>query len=162
MSQAWNRFDAFFLNANSWEMRKDGYPGDLIDALSPEEKDRAKTILMERLDGRDDWPIRAMAQLGVTDSVARLRELLLPSHDPVVRAVAATSIYELAGDASMDSIVANIARAPEVFWGSRIDAIYCLARFKTDTAIKTLAELKKDPDYLIRYNAKRAVGEISV
>ena len=45
MSAAWSHFEQNFLNANSWAQRKDGFPADLLDALSPEERERAIVIL---------------------------------------------------------------------------------------------------------------------
>jgi HEAT repeat protein len=58
----------------------------------------------------------------------------------------------------MENIVREVAKASAIFWGARIDAIYCLSRFKTETAMQTLSALTKDPEYLVRYNAKRAGG----
>jgi HEAT repeat protein len=159
MSRCWDQFESDFLNAHSWGQRKDGYPGDLIDALSPEEKTSAITILTKRLDGRDDWPVRAMAHLRVVESVPKLRSLLMNVQEPGMRAVIATSIFELTGDTEMERIVREVAEATALFWGTRIDAIYCLARFKTETAMRTLSALTNDPEYLVRYNAKRAGGE---
>jgi hypothetical protein len=45
MSQAWTSFETDFLNTTSWSQREDGFPSDLLDALSPAEKNRAITIL---------------------------------------------------------------------------------------------------------------------
>jgi hypothetical protein len=156
MSRSWDQFESDFLNANSWGQRKDGYPGDLIDALSPEEKTRAITMLTERLNGRDDWPVRAMAHLRVVESVPKLRSLLMNVEEPRMQVVIATSIFQLTGDPTMENVVREVAEATAIFWGTRIDAIYCLSRFKTETAMRALSGLTKDPEYLVRYNAKRA------
>ena len=99
-----------------------------------------------------------MAHLGVVESVPKLRRLLLTVQEPRMQAVLATSIFELTGDTTMENIVSEVAMTPAIFWGTRIDAIYCLARFKTETSMRTLSALTKDPEYLVRYNAKRAGG----
>jgi HEAT repeat protein len=158
MSPAWTNFEADFVNANSWGQRKDGFPSDLLDALSPDERDRAVAILMEKLDGGDDWPIRAMAHLRIDESVSRLREILDEATMPSIRAVTATAIYELTNDTSMEDIVWSVAGANEQEWFHRLDAIHCLGRFKTASAASRLADLIDDPEYLVSYNAKLAGG----
>jgi hypothetical protein len=154
MNAAWDNFETDFLNPNSWEQRKDGFPSDLLDALSPEEKAKAEEILFNRLDGSDDWPIRAMGHLRVARSVVRLRELL-GSRMPTIRATAATAIYRVTGDADMEAIVADIAGDTSLEWMYRLDAVICLSEFQTDSAQKVLSTLESDPQYLIAYNAKR-------
>jgi len=158
MSAAWSHFEQDFLNANSWPRRKDGFPSDLLDALSPDERTCAVSILKDKLDGRDDWPVRAMAHLRVVESVPILRRLLQEERFPVMRAVVATAIYELVGDKTMEKEVASVASAREREWVHRLDAIHCLGRFKTESAHKLLCELTQDPDYLVSYNAKLAGG----
>jgi hypothetical protein len=156
MSPAWSNFDRDFLNANSWGQRKDGFPANLLDALSPGERDRAIGILKRKLDGKDDWPVRAMAHLGVTESVPALRSLLQKVEYPTLRAVIATAIFDLTGDATMEGEVAAAANTGE--WMHRLDAIYCLSHFKTPSAQKALDDLTHDSNYLVSYNAKRAGG----
>jgi hypothetical protein len=158
MSPAWQRFERDFLNAKSWPQRKDGFPSDLLDALSSDERERAIAVLKERLDGRDDWPVRAMAHLKVSESVPVLHALIRKVEFPAMRAVIATTIYELSGDESMEIEVASVAAASEREWMYRLDAIHCLGRFKTKSALKLLCELTHDPDYLVSYNARLAGG----
>lgn len=158
MSVAWSQFENDFLNANSWGQRKDGFPSDLLDALDVEEKRQAVKILIGKLDGRDDWPIRAMAHLRVKESIAMLRSLLSETKSPVIRAVTATAVYELTGDDTMENEVITVCTMSDLHWGYRIDAIHCLARFKTESARHVLDELTRDSDYLVSYNAKIARG----
>lgn len=161
MSPAWTSFETDFLNANSWPQRKDGFPSDLLDALTPAEREKAISILKENLDGRDDWPIRAMAHMGVSESVPRLRELLKEATMPTIQAVTATAIYELTKDSEMEEIVWSVAGAKEKEWVYRLDTIHCLGRFKSGSAAARLAFLLDDPDYLVSYNAKIAGGRKS-
>lgn len=159
MSVDWYNFEKDFLNANSWPQRKDGFPVDLLDALSPEERERAIVILKNKLDGRDDWPIQAMAHLHVSESLPTLRKLLQNVNEPATRAMIATAIYELAGDLTMEEEVAAVAASRKLLWVQRLDAIHCLGRFKTDSARQLLNELTNDPDYLVSSNAKLAGGK---
>lgn len=130
MSTAWSNFEQDFLNANAWSQRKDGFPSDLLDALSPEERNQAIVILKEKLDGRDDWPVRAMAHLQNKESVPDLQKLLLNERFPMMRAVIATAIYELTGDETMEKEVASVAAAHDKEWVHRLDAINCLGRLR--------------------------------
>jgi HEAT repeat protein len=159
MSEAWQNFEKDFLNANSWAQRKDGFPADLLDALSPEERERAIAILKSKLDGRDSWPVQAMAHLHVSESLPVLRKLLQNVNEPATRSMIATAIYELAGDLAMEEEVAAVAASRKLLWVQRLDAIHCLGRFKTDSARRLLNELTNDPDHLVSYNAKLAGGK---
>ncbi len=158
MSSSWTLFETYFLKAASWPQRKDGFPSDLLDALSPGEKKEAVRQLIEKLDGSDDWPIRAMAHLGVSESVPRLRALLQKETMPSIRAVAATAIYELTKDGTMEDIVWSVAGAKDKEWIDRLDAIHCLGRFKSASAADRLCSLLDDSDFLVSYNAKLAGG----
>ena len=154
MSTAWQSFETDFLNATSWAQRKDGFPSDLIDALSPDERQKAEDILFGRLDGSDDWPVRAMGHMKISRAVPRLRALL--SHRlTTIRATAATAIYRITGDAAVESIVAAIATDTTLEWMFRLDAVLCLGEFDTESARKTLKTLESDAEYLVAYNAKR-------
>ena len=156
-SPAWTNFERDFLNANSWPQRKDGFPADLLEALSPEERQRAETILLERLDGRDDWPILGVALLGSKRAIPVLEQLLKQTSTPALRALTARALFELTGDTSLEVHPARLATDVNAFWGTRIDAIYHLARFRTATAQVTLESLQDDSEYLVAYNAKRAL-----
>jgi HEAT repeat protein len=154
MSDAWKHFKDEFLHCNSWELAKDGFPGDLLDALSDDERERAAGILSRQLDGRNEWAIRAMARLNVPDSVPRLRELLENCTAPTIRTAIAEAIYQLTNDSSMENIVTRIATKKDLDSSHRVDAINSLGRFRTDTALKTLSDLAKDPNYEVAYNAR--------
>jgi HEAT repeat protein len=159
MSTAWANFETGFLSAASWPQRKDGFASDLLEALTAEEKQEAARILQDRLDGADDWPIRAMAYLGVTACVPRLRELLQEETMPSIRAVTATAIYELTNDPDMEDIVWAVASATDKEWFHRLDAVHGLGRFRSVSAADRLCSLLDDSDDLVSYNAKLAGGK---
>ena len=54
MSAARLHFEQEFLNADPWPQRKDRFPSGLLEALAPEERKRAITVVKERRHGWDN------------------------------------------------------------------------------------------------------------
>ena len=111
--------------------------------------------MLQRLDRDDPWVIDGLAHLKSARGLERLRPLLAVKKG-VLRVHIATAIYQVSGDLSMERIVADFAANEANLWGSRIDAIYCLAKFKTESARATLRRLESDNDNVVSYNAKHA------
>jgi hypothetical protein len=153
MTKAWDAFHQKFVGAYSWEERRDGLPYMLLDALSAGEKTQAEEILIGKLDGSDDWPIRALAYLKCTRAAPALRRLLDHKTMPI-RAIAATAVYDLTGDRTMESVVGAIASDTALLWVDRLDAVICLKHFNTETARDTLKALQSDPNFLISYHSR--------
>ena len=125
---AYDDFTSGFLNANTWAQRKEGLPLDLLDALSEPEKLLAEYQLLKRIEGNDPWVIDGLAHLKSARALERLRPLLVVK-EGLIRVHIATAIYQLSGDLAMERIVADFAANEANFWGSRIDAVHCLAKF---------------------------------
>jgi HEAT repeat protein len=154
---AYNDFQRDFLNANTWAQRKDGLPLDLLDALSDTEKLTAEEELLRRVENDDPWVIQGLAHLRSARALERFPPLL-KAKSGLMQVHIATAIYELSGDLSMEQIVADFTADEKNDWTVRIDAIYCLAKFRTESAQAVLHRLESDKEHLIAYNAKRAVG----
>jgi hypothetical protein len=153
MTKAWDAFNRKFFTASSWEERRDGLPYMVLDALSVSEKSRAEEILISQLDGSDDWPIRALAYLKCTRSAPMLRRLL--DHKMMaIRALAATAVYDLTGDGTMESVVCGIAQDTALLWVDRLDAVICLKHFNTETARDALKALELDTNFLVSYHSR--------
>jgi hypothetical protein len=154
---AYDDFQQDFLNANTWAQRKDGLPLDLLDALSDAEKLTAEEELLHRVENDDPWVIQGLAHLKSARALERLRPLL-NLKTGLMQVHIATAIYELSGDLSMERIVADFVANENNHWAVKIDAIYCLAKFKTESARVVLHRLESDKEHLIVYNAKRVLG----
>jgi len=162
-SLAYQEFDRCFLNASySWPERKDGVPLELLDKLNPEEKQEAEEALISRLSTGDSWPARGLGHLRSQSALGPLRRLL-PKAKGSVRAAIALAIWQIDGDPQMaDELVAlsrsdytDDSNSANTF--TMIDIIYCLAYLSLETVTQRLEELTQSKNYLISYNAKRAI-----
>jgi hypothetical protein len=162
MSNAYQRFVREYLEANSWAERKDGAPVEIIDKLTSEERERAEEELIKRLSIRDDW---AAIGLGYMKSAKAAPALyaLLPKASGSVKAQIATALWKICEDEKMLQVVLNLSqpsflsRLSPYYEFKQINLIYCLAQFPQTEAKARLEELTEDGQYLVSYNAKRAL-----
>jgi len=162
-SLAYQEFDRRFLNASySWPERKDGVPLELLDKLDPAEKQRAGEALISRLSTGDSWPARGLGHLRSQNALGPLRGLL-PKAKGSVRAAIALAIWQIDGDPQMADELLALSRSDytddshsaKTF--TMIDIIYCLAYLSSEAVTKRLEELTQSKNYLISYNARRAI-----
>jgi len=156
LMEAWDAFEAEFLNANSWALRKDGPPLRLLDKLSASEKARAETELLNRLDAKDDWPILGLAHLNSQKAVPLIRKLVRRAPKACLPAIA-EALFRLTGDTSLEPKLIALARSRWAHFGHRSDAALALDLFPTESAQEALREVADRGDYLVSYNAKRAL-----
>lgn len=163
LSKTYRDFVRGYLEANTWPERKDGPQTYLLDALNEEDKKRAEDELIKRLSSwRDTWPIVGLGHLRSAKALPHLYPLLSRSRGSV-KAEIATAIWNISRDETMLQIVIRCSKRSilslfnpfKTF--SKIDIIYCLAQFDRQDAFDRLEEMKMDRDYLVSYNAKRAL-----
>ena len=162
-SQAYNIFEWDFLNANSWEQRKDGVPLNLLDALDASDKKLAEDALIEKLSLRDDWPARGLGHIRSQKSLPKLRELF-PHANGTMRAAIALAIWQIARDKNMRDELINLSiseytdddKSSKTF--TMIDVIHCLAHLPYPEVVERLEKLKTSANSFIAYNANYALG----
>lgn len=162
MSEALEAFRRGFFQADTYALRKDGPPLELIAALDEAERLQAEEELLLKLDGRDDWIAQGLGRLRSQRAVPLLRKHLFWGKCGS-RATYATAIYLITGDTSMEYWVVREARAWNPFsfdtiTYQKIYAIHHLAMFKTPSALAVLDELTRDSEYLVAQNAKQVLG----
>lgn len=156
MTPQLSRFFSHFLNANSWELRKDGVPLDLLNALSVQDRVVAEAALMEKLDLSDDWPIRGLAWLQSQKALPRLYDLLSIAK-PGMKVIVAHAIYCICRDRNMIPLV--VASFPLIESEYQlIDIIYLLPEFEDSRTDALLLSLREDQRYLVAYNATQVLG----
>ncbi len=166
MDSNYQKFADGFLNAYSWPERKEGPPIELLDVLDADERSRAEDVLIARLSSwRDDWPIIGLGHLRSKKSLPFLKKILRNARGSM-KAHIATAIWKISSDPKMLDVVIRCSY-PSIFSRlypfktfSQIDIIYCLAEFNNARAVNRLKELQNDTDYLVSYNAKRALNQI--
>ncbi len=145
-----------YLNANSWAQRKDGVPLDLLDNLSDSEKKIAEKELIDNLSIKDDWPIMGIGYLKSQKGLKKLYDLLATSKKGM-RVTIAHSIFQICADKKMIEVVAT--EIPQISnQYELIHIIYLLKDFKNDKVNEILNDLRNHKEYLVAYNATRAMG----
>lgn len=162
MSNAYERFVREYLEAKSWAERKDGVPVEIIDELTSEEKEKAEAELIKRLSIQDDWAAIGLGYMKSAKAAPVLYDLL-PKASGSVKAEIATALWKICGDEEMLQVVLNLSqpssssRLSPYYKFKQIKIIYCLAQFPQSEARARLEELTDDEQYLVSYNAKRAL-----
>ena len=151
-----DRFRNEFLNANTWGQRKDGVPLDLLDNLSEEELKIAEIDLINAVSLGDSWPIIGLGYIKSTESLAKLYKLLSESKRKI-KVTIAHSIFQICQDKEMINIV--LEEMPKMnSQYELIDVLYFLPDFN-DERVKAMSRgYCEDKNYLIAYNATRALG----
>lgn len=153
------RLDNFrngLLNANSWEKRKDGPPLYLLDELTGEEKKIAAKELCDAAGPGDSWPIAGLGHLRATESLPKLYGLLSQG-GPGFKIAVAHSIFLISGDRAVTRVVLDEAEKIHEL-SELIDVLYLLPDFRDEKIHELLVSLCNHPEYLIAYNATRALG----
>lgn len=145
-----------FLNAKTYIQRKDGVPLRLLDNLSPDELKIAEEELIAAIDPGDSWPVMG---LGHIKSVKALKKLypLLNYSSRGTKVMIAYAIYQITQDPSMIDITIR-ETSPLNKWVDLIDIMYILPEFKNEKTDKLLHQFADHPEYLVAYNATRALG----
>jgi hypothetical protein len=156
MTDHLSQFFSHFLHANTWELRKDGVPLDLIDSLSAQERIVAEAALIEKLDLSEDWPIHGLAKLQSQKALPRLYDLLLIAK-PGMKVNLAYAIYRICrGQAMIPLVTAAVPQIESEY--QLIDIMYLLPEFKDSRTDALLQSLREDSRYLVAYNAARAMS----
>ena len=161
-SNAYQEFDRRFLHASTWAERKDGVPLELLDNLSPEEKQTAEDALIRRLSTGDDWPARGLGHLRSQKARGRLRQLLSKS-EGTVRAATALAVWQIDGDPQMGDELVELSRSnytddsKSMKTFTMIDIIWCLVGVSLASTAARLEELTRSKNHFVSTNANRAI-----
>lgn len=144
------------LNANTWEQRKDGVPLYLLDKLSDNELKTAETELIKAVNPGDTWMIIGLGHIKSKDSLPVLYRLL-PKTRKNIKVTIACSIYKICQDRNMIDII--LEETPRIISSiDLIDILYLLPDIKDKRVTELLNNFRNHKEYLIAYNAARALG----
>ncbi|MFZ1675861.1 MAG: hypothetical protein WAT91_01230 [Saprospiraceae bacterium] len=145
-----------YLLANTWAQRKDGAPLYLLDKLSTEELKTAEIEMIKSLRPGDTWPIIGLGHIKSKDALPKLYKLLVKS-EKNIKVTVAHSIFQICQDEKMIDIVVE-ETIKTTHWSELIDILYLLPGFKDERVIKMLNDFRNHKEYLVAYNATRALG----
>jgi len=156
MSSNLNTFRNEYLGANTWAQRKDGVPLYLLDKLSASELAIAENELLQNARPGDTWPIIGLGHIRSARALPTLYQLLTQT-DNLFKVTVAYAIYQVCKDEKMiDVILAETASISN--WQELVDIMYILAGFKDERVQSLLNSYRQHSDYLVAYNATRAMG----
>ncbi len=145
-----------FLNANTWAQRKEGVPIELLDKLTADELKIAEEELIKSARTGDSWPIIGLGHIKSEKSLEILYKLLSKSKTGI-KVIIACSIYKICRDPEMIEIA--LEETPKITnWQELIDILYMLPDFKNERTDNMLNNFREHQDYLVAYNAARALG----
>jgi hypothetical protein len=148
-----------FLPPQTYQHRKDGPTLGLIDKLTSEEKFVFEQKLIERLEKGDTdiWIVEGLAYVKSEKALPALYNLLSRTGMKPSRITIESSIYQICKDPLMvDAALEDSMQVKDKF--SIISIFYHLAQFRDSRVNDFVRQYFDDPDYLISYNAKRAIG----
>jgi hypothetical protein len=125
MSNNYQQFVNGYLEApQTYATRKDGVPLELLDQLTPAEKERAADALIEKLSLKDSWPIVGLGHLGSKKAAPKLYALLAEAHGRL-KAEIATALWKICQDEAMLQVVLDLSRSahlPGPDWHAHVQA----------------------------------------
>jgi len=158
MSKEFQAFYKGFMKADTWAVRKEGVPLELLDKLTNDEKIMAEQILIENANVGDSWQIIGLGYLKSEKSLIKLYRLLSKAKKEM-KVIIAHSIYQICEDPKMIEIALTETKKLKN-WYEIIDILYMLPDFNDEKVNKMLVEFCSHKEYLVSYNAKRALGII--
>jgi hypothetical protein len=145
-----------YMNANSWALRKDGVPLNLLDKLTIDELKIAEKELIEALNLGDSWQIIGLGYIKSKEALPMLYELLGQSKMGI-RVTIAHSIYQICQDEKMIQIALDETKRIESAY-ELIDVFYLLVQFKDSRIREMVDDFRNHTEYLVAYNATQALG----
>ncbi|MBK8699319.1 MAG: hypothetical protein IPN29_07135 [Saprospiraceae bacterium] len=156
MSSNLEAFRKAFFGPATWTDRKDGVPLYLLDRLNTAEHETAAEELIGELHKGDSWHIDALGHMRSTKALPFLYKLLRGCK-PKMGITIAHAIYQINEDPEMTTLVLEATPLLNT-WHELIDAFYYLTQFKDPQVLEMLHSYRNHHEYLVAYNATRALG----
>jgi len=138
----------------------------IIDKLDADEKIEVEKGLIDKLTEHpeDILIVETLAYMKSTRSIPALRNLLANSSYDMEKLIIVSSIFEINHDNDMVDIAISAFRQldnkKDAYYVYKLTgAFYHLAKFNNPTAVEIIKEYFYHKEYLVSYNAKRALGQ---
>lgn len=149
-------FRTEFLNAKSWNEKKDGAPLYLLDELSPADLKIAEQELIKVLSLYNDWSIIGLGHIKSKEALPLLYNLLKNSRG-TIKVIIAHSIFQISQDEGMKDIVLKCM--PKIRHEFDLIKVLCyLPAFRDKRLTDLLHSYRNHKKYLVACNASRSLG----
>jgi hypothetical protein len=126
-----------------------------LDKLDEEELAVAEKELIQALNTGDPWPVIGLGHIRSQKALPVLYGLLSET-ERSMKLIVAHAIFLICGDQQMiGTVLKEIPKLEN--WYEFIDVLYILPDFRDSRVDNMLQDLCGHPDYLVSYNAKRAM-----
>jgi hypothetical protein len=127
-----------------------------LDNLTPEERKTAEAELIKTAHSGDTWQLLGLGHMKSTDALPTLYSLLGKSREGI-KVTVAHSIFQICNDPKMvDIVLEEVPKSSAPF--ELIDILYLLPAFKDRRVTALLHSYRDHKEYLVAYNATRALG----
>jgi hypothetical protein len=127
-----------------------------LDNLTPNELKTAEAELIRSANLGDTWQIIGLGHIRSTDALPTLYSLLDKSNKRM-KVTIAHSIFQICQDPKMiDIVLEEVPKITNQY--ELIDILYLLAAFKDERVTVLLKGFRDHQEYLVAYNATRALG----
>lgn len=142
---------------------RNGFSNDnIIDKLSDEDKNNVEIELINLLSNYngDVLIVETLAYMNSHKSLDSLYKILNSLNTASDKIIIASSIYKISQDKAMVDIALNAIKTITDKY-SLISLFYYLTNMQSNVINDYIAQFKSDSDYLLSYNAKRALGQLT-
>jgi hypothetical protein len=142
---------------------RNGFSNDnIIDKLSDEDKNNVELELVNLLSkyNGDTLIVETLAYMNSHKSLDSLYKILNSVNTASDKIIIASSIYKISQDKAMVDIALNAIKTI-TDKNSLISLFYYLTNMQSNVLNEYIAQFKSDSDYLLSYNAKRALGQLT-
>ena len=142
---------------------RNGFSNDnIIDKLSDEDKNNVEIELINLLSNYngDVLIVETLAYMNSHKSLDCLYKILNSVNTASDKIIIASSIYKISQDKAMVEIALNAIKTITDKY-SLISLFYYLTNMQSNVLNEYIAQFKSDSDYLLSYNAKRALGQLT-
>lgn len=156
-----NKIVSEIIPQDDYEHRNGFSNEHLVDKLSGEVKSKVESELIDMLQEKPDMlVVETLAYMKSTKSLPILYQLLESMNDEEMsKIITAVSIFQIDRDKKMLEIAkASFKKIKGRF--QLISAFHYLKRLQNPEVSKLIQPYVIDPDYLISYNAKQALGRL--
>jgi hypothetical protein len=142
---------------------RNGFSNDnIIDKLSDGDKNNVEIELINLLSNYngDVLIVETLAYMNSHKSLDSLYKILNSVNTASDKIIIASSIYKISQDKAMVDISLNAIKTITDKY-SLISLFYYLTNMQSNVINDYIAQFKSDSDYLLSYNAKRALGQLT-
>lgn len=146
------------LPTSAYSRATDGLMTGIIDRMSTVDRDLVEQALIDRLESgsEDTWIAEYLGYMKSERSLPTLYNTLANAHEAVTKIIVSSAIYNIKSDTELIKVALKAASTVHDKY-ALIGIFTYLAKFKDPNIERFLERFVNNEEFLISYNAKRAI-----